>query len=170
MNRYAEIIQLQKVGHSENNSDICREAFSVMEHLEELQRRCQALSAPLVRRMATHIVRQMNKSLADQVQSDFARIGMNFFDQMSLLHRERDYADFLFGFEDMLDRMVREEIAVLSELERLALDFRNPAVTKPSEREDTLFHDVKSAFGTLLDEHLQTVKMQKYMERYRLGE
>ena len=151
MNRTADILRLQKVGHSENNSDICREAFSVMEHSEELQRRCQALSAP-------------------QVQSDFARIGMNFFDQMSLLHRERDYADFLFGFEDMLDRMVREEIAALGELERLALDFRNPAVTEPSEREDALFHDVKSTFGTLLDEHLRTVKMQKYMERYRLGE
>lgn len=137
---------------------------------EQLESRCKALSAPIIDRMAKRIIRKMNMSLADQVQSDFARIGMSFFDQMSLLHRERDYVDFFFGFEDELDHMIQKEIADLSELERLALDFRNPSITDPFEREDTLFHDVKSAFGTLLDEHLHTVKMQKYMERYRLGE
>ena len=135
---------------------------------EELESRCQALSAPIINRMARSIIRRMNADLADQVQSDFARIGMTFFDQMSLKHRDTDYADFFFGFEDLLDQMAREGIAALDDLERLALDFRDASVLNQSDRDNDLAEDVKTRFGALLDEHLQTGKMQRLIERYRL--
>lgn len=118
---------------------------------EELENRCKALSTPIIERMARHIIRGMNINLSDQVQSDFARIGMSFFDQMSLLHRERDYADFFFGFEDELDRMIEIAINSLNEVEKLVLDFKNASVTNLADRKNTLFRDVKLAFGTLLE-------------------
>ena len=136
---------------------------------EELENRCQALSAPIINRMARSIIRRMNRDLADQIQDDFARIGMSFFDQMSLKHRDTDYVDFFFGFENLLDRMVREEVAALDDQERLALDFRDLSILDQTERDNTLTKNVKARFGALLDEHLQTVKMQRYIEKYHLN-
>lgn len=136
--------------------------------MTELETRCRQLAEPVLSRMAWRIVKRMNKDLADQVQDDFARIGMSFFDQMSLKHRDTAYADFFFGFEDLLDRMIHEEIDSLDANERLMTDFRDLSISEPAARNERLFRDVKNAFGALLGEHLQTMKMQRFMERYQL--
>ena len=135
---------------------------------EEMEVRCRALAAPLPERIARRIIKGMNTSLADQVQSDFARIGMNFFDQMALKHRDRAYSDFFFGLEDELDRMIQAEIDALDPADRLVLDFRDLSKPSPEEREEAIRHDIKAAFGTLLEAHLNTLKMQRYIQRYHL--
>ena len=135
---------------------------------EEMEVRCRALAAPLPERIARRIIKNMNKNLADQVQSDFARIGMSFFDQMSLKHRDRAYTDFFFGFEDELDRMIQAEIDALAPADRLVLDFRDLSADSSKEREKAIRRDIKAAFGALLEQHLDTVRMKNYIQRYRL--
>ena len=135
---------------------------------EEMEVRCRALAAPLPERIARRIIKNMNKNLADQVQSDFARIGMSFFDQMSLKHRDRAYTDFFFGFEDELDRMIQAEIDALAPADRLVLDFRDLSADSSEKREKSIRRDIKAAFGALLEQHLDTVRMKNYIQRYRL--
>ena len=144
------------------------ETPSTMLLTEEIEVRCRTLAAPLPERMARRIIKNMNKSLADQVQSDFARIGMNFFDQMALKHRDRAYTDFFFGFEDELDRMIQMEIDTLDPADRLVLDFRDLSVETSEERDMAIRRDIKAAFGSLLEQHLDTVRMQHYIQRYHL--
>ncbi len=101
-------------------------------------------------------------------QDDFKRVGMTFFDQMSLLARDREFSDFLIGFEDYLDETVLAELDSLDECERFILDCRDMEAFTENDTTARILSAVKTAFKAELEAHRSTLRMRRFILKYHL--
>ena len=86
----------------------------------QLEERCQQQAQEIIQRIAGRIVRAITKHNAAYVQDDFARVGLNFLDQLSLM-TARGWAleNISFGLEQFRDELITKEIKALSQFVRM---------------------------------------------------
>lgn len=130
--------------------------------------RTEPLAKDIISRLGRKVTRLVANRMAGMVQDDFKRVGMNFYDQMSLLVRDRAFSEFLIGFEDFLDETILAELTALDASERLALDCRDFEALVEDDTTPRLLLAVKDAVKAALDEHRETARMQRYVQRYHL--
>lgn len=130
--------------------------------------RTDGLAKDIISRLGRKVARQVANRMSGMVQDDFKRVGMNFYDQMSLLVRDRAFSEFLIGFEDFLDETILAGLAALDASERLVLDCRDFEAIVEEDTTPRLLATVKDAVKAALDEHRETARMQRYMQRYHL--
>lgn len=136
--------------------------------INKLIARSASLAPRILSRLGRKVARLVANRMAGMVQDDFRRVGMNFYDQMSLLIRDRDFSEFLIGFEDYLDETILAELAALEESERFVLDCRDMEALEEEDTTSRLLLAAKDAVRTALDEHRGTARMQRFMLRYHL--
>ena len=136
--------------------------------LNDLIGRSKLLAKAIVSRLGRKVARLVASRMTGMVQDDFKRVGMNYYDQMSLLVRDREFSEFLIGFEDYLDETILAELAALSECERFVLDCRDELALEEQDTTPRLLLAVKDAVKAALDEHRTTRRMQRFMLRYHL--
>ena len=130
--------------------------------------RAGVLAEGIINRLGRKVARLVANRMAGMVQDDFQRVGMNFYDQMSLLVRDREFSEFLIGFEDFLDETILVELDTLGDSERFVLDCRDVLALDEEDTIPRLLRAVKNAVKVALDEHRTTGRMQRYMLRYHL--
>lgn len=130
--------------------------------------RTDGLAKDIISRLGRKVARLVAKRMSGMVQDDFKRVGMNFYDQMSLLVRDRAFSEFLIGFEDFLDETILAGLAALDASERLVLDCRDFEAIVEEDTTPRLLATVKDAVKAALDEHRETARMQRFMQRYHL--
>jgi len=136
--------------------------------LDNLIARSNSLAGPIILRLGRKVARLVGNQMAGMVQDDFKRVGMNYYDQMSLLIRDREFSEFLIGFEDYLDETIIAELAALDASVRFVLDCRDLEALEENDTSARLISDIKNAVKTALDEHRSTARMQRFMLRYNL--
>ena len=133
----------------------------------QLEERCQQHAQEIIRRIAGRIVRAITKHNAAYVQEDFASVGLNFLDQLSLM-TARGWAleNISFGLEQFRDELISKEILDLSPLERLAMDYRDIDSLLSGRVEESLAEDIRTAIDGIVREHYNTGRLQRFIERY----
>lgn len=133
----------------------------------QLEERCQQHAQEIIRRIARRIVRAITKHNAAYVQEDFASVGLNFLDQLSLM-TARGWAleNISFGLEQFRDELISKEILDLSPLERLAMDYRDIDSLLSGRVEESLAEDIRTAIDGIVREHYNTGRLQRFIERY----
>ena len=130
--------------------------------------RAETLAKEIISRLGRKVARLVANRMTGMVQDDFKRVGMNFYDQMSLLIRDRDFSEFLIGFEDYLDETILAELDAMGESEHFVLDCRDELALEEEDTTPRLLQAVKDAVKAALDEHRTTGRMQRFMLRYHL--
>lgn len=130
--------------------------------------RTDGLAKDIISRLGRKVARLVANRMSGMVQDDFKRVEMNFYDQMSLLVRDRAFSEFLIGFEDFLDETILAELTALDASERLVLDCRDFEALVEDDTTPRLLLAVKDAVKAALDEHRETARMQRYVQRYHL--
>lgn len=133
----------------------------------QLEERCQQQAQEIIQRIAGRIVRAITKHNAAYVQDDFARVGLNFLDQLSLM-TARGWAleNISFGLEQFRDELITKEIKALSPLERLAMDYRDIDSLLSNRVEESAAEDIRTAIDNIIREHYNTGRLQRFIERY----
>jgi len=133
----------------------------------QLEERCQQHAQEIIRRIAGRIVRAITKHNAAYVQEDFARVGLNFLDQLSLM-TARGWAldNISFGLEQFRDELVSKEILALSPLERLVMDYRDIDALLSGRVKESVAEDIRSAIDNIIREHYNTGRLQRFIYRY----
>lgn len=104
---------------------------------------------------------------AAYVQEDFARVGLNFLDQLSLMTASGwALENISFGLEQFRDELISKEILDLSPLERLAMDYRDIDSLLSGRVEESLAEDIRTAIDDIVREHYNTGRLQHFIERY----
>ena len=135
----------------------------------QLEERCQQQSQEIIRRIAGRIVRTITKHNAVYVQDDFARVGLNFLDQLSLMTaRGWTLENISFGLEQFRDELIAKEINALSALERLAMDYRDIDSLLSGRVDESAAEDIRTAIDDIIREHYNTGRLQRFIERYKI--
>lgn len=133
----------------------------------QLEERCQRQAQEIIRRIAGRIVRAITKHNAKYVQDDFARVGLNFLDQLSLMTaRGWTLENIMFGLEQFRDELIKKEIKALIPLERLALDYRDIDSMLSGRVDESAAEDIRTAIDNIIREHYNTGRLQRFIERY----
>ena len=152
-----------------NNCELV-ERNSLDQTLRDLETQCEWLAKPILTRMGWRIVKKIGKQMVNtDIDEDFAKHGLSFFDQMSIYYQNRTYDEFMFGFEDYLDDTIQSEIDAISEVERMILEHRNLSTLSCGEMDERIFSDVKNEVSSIVDQHYYTTRIQRFVERYKLN-
>ena len=137
--------------------------------LERIQADLRLISQRLVTRMTRNITITLNKSMSPYVEEVLVYRKMNFIDMISIKYQKMSFGEMLIGFDEELDTRIEEQIMALSPAEWMVFQFRDAHlyydkgldVVKQSVKTDVI-----DEFGVLLNEHFQTKRMQRFIERY----
>lgn len=137
--------------------------------LNDLEQQCERLAEPILNRIGWRIIKKMGKQMANNdIDQDFAELGLSFFDQLSIYYQSRSYEEIMFGFDDYVDDTIDAEIGNLSEIDRLILEHRDLEALSKGEMEDRIFIDVKNEVSSIIDQHYYTTRIQRFVDRYDL--
>lgn len=145
------------------------EIDSFTQTLNDLEQQSKYLSKPILNRMGWRIVKKIGKQMVNtDIDQDFAGLGLNFFDQMSIYYQSRTYDEMMFGFDDYINDLVDIEIDSLSEVERMILENRDLYALSKGEMPARIFADVKNELSSIVDQHYYTTRIQRFVDKYDL--
>lgn len=135
----------------------------------DLRTRCRILAAPVIHRAVSRILRKLNQDNQAHVQDDFAKRGLNFVDQLSIMQAKRWPMDSVFfGFKQYLDELIEAEVASLNEAERLYIDYRDIGQHPFGESIKRLPRDIEDALDEAISDHYQTARIQRFVAKAKL--
>ena len=139
------------------------------EVLDKVQDALSQASLKIASRMAKGIAVALNKAMSSYVDDVLAFRKMNFIDMVSVKHRSMGYREIQIGFEEELEARIEAQIEAISPAEWLIFQFRDAELFFEEGKEAVVASvkkDVLEAFGTLLDDHYKTKRMQLFLEHY----
>ena len=103
------------------------------------------------------------------MQDDFAKRGLNFVDQLSIMQAKRWPIDSVFfGFKQYLDDLIEAEVASLNEAERLYIDYRGINQYPFGESLKRLVRDIEDALDEAISDHYHTARIQRFVAKAKL--
>lgn len=156
-----------------NQSNIQAAALALPPYYENLMQdlrcRCQELAKPFIRKAAHHVLHIMNIISRKEMQEDFARRGMSFVDQLSIMHAKGwPWDSVSVGFKQYMDSLIEYEISKLNDAERLYVDYRDIGLQPFEESTKRLAKDIEDTIVEALEKHYQTQRIQRFLTKAKL--